>query len=171
MTRQLALSAPSGRLLHSLASLAGAAAHEVRPAYLEVREETPGVFSVLLKTPCRANARWLCRPHFRARSRSSRRSSRARRERHGADLADPRRRAAGGPDGVDRRPADHDDRRAGPHRVPRRQCLGREADAGLRRRRRSRPAQSAGGRSRPPISSAASSTSCSASTICSSSRR
>ena len=40
-----------------LASLAGAAAHEVRPAYLDIREETPGVFSVLLKTPMQGDAR------------------------------------------------------------------------------------------------------------------
>jgi len=39
------------------ASLAGAAAHEVRPAYLDVREETPDVFSVLLKTPMQGDAR------------------------------------------------------------------------------------------------------------------
>ena len=40
-----------------MASLAGAAAHEVRPAYLDIREETPGVFSVLLKTPMQGDAR------------------------------------------------------------------------------------------------------------------
>ncbi len=37
--------------------LAGASAHEVRPAYLDVHEETPGVFTVLLKTPMQGNAR------------------------------------------------------------------------------------------------------------------
>lgn len=41
----------------AVASLAGAAAHEVRPAYLDVREETPGLFSVLLKTPMQGDAR------------------------------------------------------------------------------------------------------------------
>jgi hydrogenase/urease accessory protein HupE len=41
----------------AVASLAGAAAHEVRPAYLDIREETPGVFSVLLKTPMQGDAR------------------------------------------------------------------------------------------------------------------
>jgi hydrogenase/urease accessory protein HupE len=40
-----------------VASLAGAAAHEVRPAYLNIREETSGVFSVLLKTPMQGDAR------------------------------------------------------------------------------------------------------------------
>ena len=40
-----------------VASLTGAAAHEVRPAYLDIREETPGVFSVLLKTPMQGDAR------------------------------------------------------------------------------------------------------------------
>lgn len=37
--------------------LDGAFAHEVRPAYLDVREEMPGVFSVLLKTPMQGDAR------------------------------------------------------------------------------------------------------------------
>lgn len=41
----------------AVASLAAAAAHEVRPAYLDVREEIPGVFSILLKTPMRGDAR------------------------------------------------------------------------------------------------------------------
>jgi hydrogenase/urease accessory protein HupE len=41
----------------AVASLTGAAAHEVRPAYLDVREEAPGVFSVLLKTPMQGAAR------------------------------------------------------------------------------------------------------------------
>jgi hydrogenase/urease accessory protein HupE len=39
------------------ASIASAAAHEVRPAYLDLREETPGVFTVLLKTPMQGDAR------------------------------------------------------------------------------------------------------------------
>jgi hydrogenase/urease accessory protein HupE len=38
-------------------SIASAASHEVRPAYLDLREETPGVFSVLLKTPMQGDAR------------------------------------------------------------------------------------------------------------------
>ena len=41
----------------AVASLGAAAAHEVRPAYLDVREETPDVFSVLLKTPMQGDAR------------------------------------------------------------------------------------------------------------------
>ena len=41
----------------AMAALAGAAAHEVRPAYLDVREESPGVFSALLKTPMQGDAR------------------------------------------------------------------------------------------------------------------
>ena len=38
-------------------SFAGAAAHEVRPAYLELLEEKPGEFSVLFKTPMQGEAR------------------------------------------------------------------------------------------------------------------
>jgi hydrogenase/urease accessory protein HupE len=38
-------------------SLGGAAAHEVRPAYLDIHEKTPGMFSVLLKTPMQGEAR------------------------------------------------------------------------------------------------------------------
>lgn len=37
--------------------LAGAVAHEVRPAYLELREEESGEFSVLFKTPMQGDAR------------------------------------------------------------------------------------------------------------------
>ena len=60
------------------ATMSSAAAHEVRPAYLDIREETPGVFCVLLKTPMQGDARlalsavfsgktsWL-RPWFRGR--------------------------------------------------------------------------------------------------------
>jgi hydrogenase/urease accessory protein HupE len=36
---------------------ADAAAHEVRPAYLELREEKPGEFNVLFKTPMQGDAR------------------------------------------------------------------------------------------------------------------
>src|SRR6185312_8166920 len=32
-------------------------AHEVRPAYLELREGAPGIFDVLFKTPMRGDAR------------------------------------------------------------------------------------------------------------------
>ncbi|MBB4276241.1 HupE/UreJ family protein [Rhizobium mongolense] len=40
-----------------LLSLVAASAHEVRPAYLELREEMPNEYSVLLKTPMRGDAR------------------------------------------------------------------------------------------------------------------
>lgn len=40
-----------------LLSLVAASAHEVRPAYLELREEMPNEFSVLLKTPMLGDAR------------------------------------------------------------------------------------------------------------------
>ena len=36
---------------------AQAFAHEVRPAYLDLREEAPGFFDVLFKTPMRGDAR------------------------------------------------------------------------------------------------------------------
>ncbi len=39
------------------ASLITASAHEVRPAYLDIREDAPGEFSVLLKTPMQGDAR------------------------------------------------------------------------------------------------------------------
>jgi hydrogenase/urease accessory protein HupE len=41
----------------SFASLVAASAHEVRPSYLELREETSGDFSLLLKTPMRGDSR------------------------------------------------------------------------------------------------------------------
>jgi hydrogenase/urease accessory protein HupE len=41
----------------SFASLVAASAHEVRPAYLELREEKPGEFSLLFKTPMQGDAR------------------------------------------------------------------------------------------------------------------
>ena len=40
-----------------LASLVTASAHEVRPAYLELREEKAGEFSLLFKTPMKGDAR------------------------------------------------------------------------------------------------------------------
>jgi hydrogenase/urease accessory protein HupE len=40
-----------------LSAWAAASAHEVRPAYLELREERPDEFSVLFKTPMRGDAR------------------------------------------------------------------------------------------------------------------
>ena len=41
----------------NIVTLDGARAHEVRPAYLELREEKPNEFSLLLKTPMRGDAR------------------------------------------------------------------------------------------------------------------
>ncbi len=41
-----------------------ASAHEVRPAYLELREITPGVFEVLWKTPMLGEARLALTPQF-----------------------------------------------------------------------------------------------------------
>lgn len=38
-------------------ALQPASAHEVRPAYLELKEISPGVFDVFFKTPMRGNAR------------------------------------------------------------------------------------------------------------------
>jgi hydrogenase/urease accessory protein HupE len=40
-----------------VASVIATSAHEVRPAYLQLHEDEPGVFDVLLKTPMRGNAR------------------------------------------------------------------------------------------------------------------
>ena len=41
-------------------------AHEVRPGYLELREEEPGEFSALWKTPMRGDLRLALTPHFSA---------------------------------------------------------------------------------------------------------
>ena len=57
-------------LLRTLAALtvllfpALAFAHEIRPAYLELREERPGEFSVLWKTPMLGTARLALEPEF-----------------------------------------------------------------------------------------------------------
>ena len=100
--------AHAGRLLmQSWLRSPGAAAHEVRPAYLELREETPGVFSVLLKTPMQGDARLALSAAFSGKVEAlSPVVVAPDRKRHGADLAGPRRRAVGGPDSVDRRPAE-----------------------------------------------------------------
>jgi|SRR6185295_17029765 len=42
-------------------------AHEVRPAYLELREDAPGEFSVLFKTPMRGDLRLALTPEFSGR--------------------------------------------------------------------------------------------------------
>ncbi len=58
------------RLLPTFAALAvgfisaSAFAHELRPAYLELREEKPGEFSVLWKTPMNGDARLALEPEF-----------------------------------------------------------------------------------------------------------
>ena len=58
------------RLLPTFAALAvlffsvSAFAHELRPAYLELREEKPGEFSVLWKTPMLGDARLALEPEF-----------------------------------------------------------------------------------------------------------
>jgi hydrogenase/urease accessory protein HupE len=44
-------------VMSGIVDLAPASAHEVRPAYLELRETKPGEFSVLFKTPMRGDAR------------------------------------------------------------------------------------------------------------------
>ena len=57
-------------LLRTLAALAVlfspalSFAHEIRPAYLELREEKPGEFSVLWKTPMLGTARLALEPEF-----------------------------------------------------------------------------------------------------------
>ena len=63
--------APSlSRMLRTLAALAtvlasiAAFAHEIRPAYLELREDKPGEFSVLWKTPMLGDARLALEPEF-----------------------------------------------------------------------------------------------------------
>ena len=47
-----------------LAAAQGASAHEMRPAYLEVREQEPGRYSVLWKTPMSGEARLSLTPEF-----------------------------------------------------------------------------------------------------------
>ena len=46
---------------------APAFAHEVRPAYLDLREEAPGIFDVLFKTPMRGDARLALNVSFSGR--------------------------------------------------------------------------------------------------------
>ncbi len=45
-------------------------AHELRPAYLELREETPGNFSVLWKTPMRGEMRLALTPEFSGKTQN-----------------------------------------------------------------------------------------------------
>ena len=105
-------------------------AHEVRPAYLELREIAPGIFDVLFKTPMRGDARLALDVGFSGRvERATPVISRDNGQRHGADLAHAGDRAARRPGGADRRPCEHYDRRAGARRVCRRQRMDRAADA------------------------------------------
>lgn len=54
-----------------LLCLAGtASAHEIRPAYLEVREESAGRYQVLWKTPMRGDMRLSLEPEFSGRTRA-----------------------------------------------------------------------------------------------------
>jgi hydrogenase/urease accessory protein HupE len=55
-------------VLATLQFAAAAAAHEVRPAYLELREGTPGEFTVLWKTPARGEMRLALTPAFSGRT-------------------------------------------------------------------------------------------------------
>jgi hydrogenase/urease accessory protein HupE len=54
-----------------LFSTTGAFAHEVRPAYLELKEATPGTFDVLFKTPMRGDARLALDVSFSGRVRTT----------------------------------------------------------------------------------------------------
>ncbi len=71
---RLRLSASAHGLPQTLGALAIlfisslASAHEIRPAYLELREEEPGKFSVLWKTPMRGDARLALEPEFSGES-------------------------------------------------------------------------------------------------------
>jgi hypothetical protein len=62
----LALALVAGVAL--LLSAAASFAHEVRPAYLELREEAAGEFAVLFKTPMRGDLRLALKPAFAAQT-------------------------------------------------------------------------------------------------------
>ena len=67
---------------------AAAFAHEVRPAYLELREDAPGIFDVLFKTPMQGDARLALDVGFSGRVRTSDAGHFADNgQRHGADMA------------------------------------------------------------------------------------
>ena len=61
--RRIVLAAAMSMLLAGVAS-----AHEVRPAYLSVREDAPNDFSVLFKTPMQGDARLALKALFSART-------------------------------------------------------------------------------------------------------
>ncbi|ASY65183.1 membrane protein, putative (plasmid) [Sinorhizobium sojae CCBAU 05684] len=58
-------------LLLPLLVAAAALAHEVRPAYLELREQEPGTFAVLWKVPMRGDMRLALKPEFSGKTRPS----------------------------------------------------------------------------------------------------
>ena len=96
-------------------------AHEVRPAYLELREEAPGTFDVLFKTPMRGDARLALDVSFSGQVECDAGRFADDGQRHGADLALSAIEPLAGQDGADRRAREHHDRRAGADRVRRRQ--------------------------------------------------
>jgi len=57
-----------GFLLALITFVLPVSAHELRPAYLELHEETPGEFSVLWKTPMRGEMRLALEPEFSGRT-------------------------------------------------------------------------------------------------------
>lgn len=65
--RHMAISAVLVVLLCSVSAFA----HEVRPAYLELREEKPGEFSVLWKTPMLGDARLALEPEFSGEAKAA----------------------------------------------------------------------------------------------------
>ena len=104
-------------------------AHEVRPAYLELREVAPGEFSVLFKTPMRGDLRLALTRIFR-QNRSADADHWPRDRRRGlALLASSCARSAAWPDHPDCRPRRHHDRRFGADRIRRRYFMDRAADA------------------------------------------
>lgn len=57
--------------LLTLLSMPAAFAHEVRPAYLQLREERPGEFTVLWKVPMQGDMRLALEPQFSGRTEAS----------------------------------------------------------------------------------------------------
>ena len=57
--------------LLTLFSMPAAFAHEVRPAYLQLHEERPGEFAVLLKVPMQGDMRLALEPQFSGKTESS----------------------------------------------------------------------------------------------------
>ena len=104
-------------------------AHEVRPAYLELRETRSGEFSVLWKTPMRGDVRLALEPAvFRRGHRDPAGDHTHAARGRGADV-DHSRASAARADGADRRTGGDDDRRPRSDRVRRRQHVDAAADA------------------------------------------